>query len=461
MREDDRPTRTSSTTPRGDVADLIEGIRESAHRLTGAAADYDPLLDLIGDADLILLGEASHGTHDFYRERAAITRRLIVERGVVAVAVEADWPDAYRVNRYVRGASADASAREALADFRRFPAWMWRNTEVMAFVEWLRAHNDGLPPGAPKVGFYGLDLYSLHASMDAVLRYLETVDPPAARRARARYGCFDRVGADTQVYGLVTGAGLAKSCEDEVIAQLVEMQQKAADYARRDGRLADDDFFYAEQNARLVKNAEAYYRSMFAGDAPSWNLRDSHMVESLEALVAHLERSAGTAKIALWAHNSHLGDARATEMSQRGELNVGQLVRERYGRGAVLVGFTTDHGTVTAASDWGGPAERKRVRPALDGSYEAMFHATRLSRFLLLCRDHRPLSELLSAPALERAIGVIYRPDTERMSHYFYARLAEQFDAVVHFDETQALEPLERTAGWDAGEPPETYPFGV
>jgi erythromycin esterase-like protein len=371
----ENPTRAS---PAPAVDDLLDGIREAAHRLTGAAADYDPLLALIGDTRLVLLGEASHGTHDFYRERAAITRRLIVERGIVAVAVEADWPDAYRVNRYVRGASDDASAREALADFRRFPGWMWRNTEVLAFVEWLRAHNDALPPGALKVGFYGLDLYSLHASMDAVLRYLEAVDPPAARRARARYGCFDRVGADTRVYGLVTGAGLTKSCADEVIAQLVEMQQKAAEYARRDGRLAEDDFFHAEQNARLVKNAEAYYRSMFAGDAPSWNLRDSHMVESLEALAEYLERSAGPATIAVWAHNSHLGDARATEMSQRGELNVGQLVREGHGRNAVLVGFTTDHGTVTAASDWGGPAERKRVRPALDGSYEAIpCHAAR------------------------------------------------------------------------------------
>jgi erythromycin esterase-like protein/predicted phosphoribosyltransferase len=440
---------------------LALAVRRSARPLAGTARDYDPLMELVGDARLVLLGEASHGTHEFYRERAEITKRLIEEKGFAAVAVEADWPDAYRVNRYVQGANDDFDAIEALADFRRFPTWMWRNTEVVEFVEWLRAHNDALPQDAAKVGFYGLDLYSLRASMKAVLQFLEKVDPEAARRARERYACFDQFGEDTQVYGFVAGTGITKSCEEEVVSQLVELQRRAAEYARRDSRIAEDEVFYAEQNARLVKNAEAYYRSMFLEEVSSWNLRDRHMVETLEALLAHLERRRGRARIAVWAHNSHLGDARATEMSRRGELNVGQLVREKYGQGAVGIGFTTHHGTVTAASEWDAPAERKRVRPALAGSYEALFHAARPGRFLLTWRDGHPATEGLRESRLERAIGVIYRPETERMSHYFGARLPDQFDAVLHFDETRAVEPLEVTAEWEAGEPPETFPFGV
>ena len=438
----------------------MQAVRDAAHSLTGSAHDYDRLMDIIGDARFALIGEASHGTHEFYRERAQITKRLITEKGFMAVAVEADWPDAYRVNRYVRGVGDDADAVEALADFRRFPMWMWRNTDVVDFVEWLREHNDGLPPGATKVGFYGLDLYSLRASMEAVLRYLENLDPEAAKRGRARYACFDHFGDDAQVYGFAAGTGLAKSCEEEVVGELIELQRRAPEYARRDGQAADDELFYAEQNARLVKNAEAYYRSMFLEEVSSWNLRDRHMVETLDALVAHVDRQR-RAKIAVWAHNSHLGDARATEMARRGELNVGQLVRERYGLDAMLVGATTHHGTVTAASDWGAPAERKRVRPALPGSYEAMFHATGLARFLLAWRKGDAVWSSLHDPALERAIGVIYRPDTERASHYFYAQLRDQFDVVLHFDETGAVEPLERTAQWEAGEVPETYPFAV
>ena len=440
---------------------LVAAVRAAARPLTGAVLDYDPLLERIGDAPFVLLGEASHGTHEFYDTRAQITRRLIAEKGFTAVAVEADWPDAYRVNRYVRGATDDADAVEALADFQRFPTWMWRNTDVVAFVEWLRAYNAALPHGAPGVGFYGVDLYSLHAAMDAVLRYLERMDPQAARRARERYACFDHFGDVAQVYGFATRTGLAESCQDEVVSQLVELQRQAADYARRDGRAAEDEAFYAEQNARLVKNAEAYYRTMFLGHVSSWNLRDRHMVETLDALVAHLDRQLGRAKIVVWAHNSHLGDARATEMGQRGELNVGQLVRERHGRDAVSIGFTTHHGTVTAASDWGAPAERKRVLPSLAGSYEAAFHATGLARFVLIGLEGDAATEQLRAPRLERAIGVIYRPDTERGSHYFYARLPDQFDAVLHFEETRAVVPLERTAQWEAGEVPETFPFAL
>ena len=446
--------------PTADSA-LIKALSETAYPLAGSARDYDPLVGRIGEARFALLGEASHGTHEFYCERAEITKRLITEKNFVAVAVEADWPDAYRLNRYVRGASDDVDAVEALADFRRFPTWMWRNKVVVEFIEWLRAYNDALPQGAEKVGFYGLDFYSLHTSMKAVLRYLEKVDPEATKKARERYSCFDHFGEDTQAYGLMTRLNLSKSCEEEVVNQLIELQRRAGQFARSGGQFADDELFYAEQNARLVKNAEAYYRSVFLEEISSWNLRDRHMAETLDALVTHLGRKGRRAKLAVWEHNSHLGDARATEMGQRGELNVGQLTREKYGHEAVLVGFTTHHGTVTAASDWGKPAERKRVRPALAGSYEALFHTTGRDRFLLIPNDSDAMAQQLSAPRLERAIGVIYRPETERQSHYFRARLTDQFDAVLHFDETRAVKPLETTAEWEAGELPETFPFAV
>jgi erythromycin esterase-like protein len=443
------------------VANLI---RENLHPLIGAASDYDPLIRQIGDARFVLIGEASHGTHEFYRERAQITKRLIVEKGFTAVAVEADWPDAYRVNRYVRGTTSDAEAIDSLAGFKRFPTWMWRNADVLDFIGWLRAHNDALPNSNNKVGFYGLDLYSLHSSIEAVLGYLAKVDPEAAKRARYRYSCFDHFGENTQAYGYAASFDLTESCENEVISQLIDLRRRAADYASRDGRVAADDFFFAEQNARLVKNAEEYYRSMFRRSVPSWNLRDRHMAETLESLVAHLENQGQAAKVVVWEHNSHLGDARATEMGERGELNVGQLVRERHGSDAVLVGFSTYSGTVTAASDWDAPAERKRVRPALTDSYEALFHEVGTPRFQISLREKTAMASALMEPRLERAIGVIYRPETERQSHYFYARLADQFDALLHFDQTRAVEPLERTPEWkmeEVGEPAETFPSGL
>src|SRR3989440_1514755 len=438
---------------------IIDAVREAAQPLEGNARDYDPLLGLIGNASFCLLGEATHGTHEFYRERAEITKRLIKEKDFTAIAVEADWPDAFRVNRYVRGLSDDGSADEALSGFKRFPTWMWRNTVVVDFVEWLRDYNSSLPTNAAKVGFYGLDLYSLYTSIEAVLGYLNKIDPAAAKRARYRYSCFEHFAEDTQGYGYAANFGLTESCEREVIEQLIELRRRAADYANRDGRVAQDEFFFAEQNARLVLNAEQYYRSMFRGRVESWNLRDRHMAETLEALVTHLNAQGQTAKVAVWEHNSHLGDARATYMADYGELNVGQLVRERYGSEAVLVGFTTYKGTVTAASAWDGPAERKRVRPALEDSYEASFHNAGIPKFFLPLRI--PDSEAFRDSRLERAIGVIYLPRTERQSHYFEARLSDQFDAVIHFDETNALTPLERQALWETGEPPETYPTGV
>jgi erythromycin esterase-like protein len=445
-------------------AGVAKLIRENLHQLTGASSDYDPLIQQIGEARFVLIGEASHGTHEFYRERAQITKRLIQEKGFTAVAVEADWPDAYRVNRYVQGESEDAEAIESLAGFRRFPTWMWRNADVLDFIGWLRSHNDVLSFGVNKVGFYGLDLYSLHASIEAVLGYLAKVDPEAAKRARYRYSCFDHFGEDTQAYGYAASFDLTESCENDVVSQLVELRRRAADYASRDGRVAANDFFFAEQNARLVKNAEEYYRSMFRGSVSSWNVRDRHMAETLESLSDHLAMVGQQAKVVVWEHNSHLGDARATEMGQRGELNVGQLVRERHGRDAILIGFSTYTGTVTAASNWDAPAERKRVRPALKDSYEALFHEVGVPRFYISTREETTMASALNEPLLERAIGVIYRPETERQSHYFYARLADQFDAVLHFDETRAVEPLERTPEWkmeEVGEPAETYPSGL
>ena len=423
-------------------------------------SDYDKLIEFIGDARFVLLGEASHGTHEFYRERAQLTKRLIEEKGFAAVAVEADFPDANRVNRYVAGGSDDADAADALSGFKRFPQWMWRNADVLDFVGWLRSCNDDLSNDSAKIGFYGLDLYSLHASIEAVLTYLDKIDPDGAARARRRYSCFDHFGEDTQVYGYATAMNLAPSCENEVVSQLVELNRRASELALRDGRVAKDDYFFAEQNARLVKNAEQYYRTMYRSDISSWNLRDEHMMETLVSLERYLSSPTKPAKLVVWEHNSHLGDARATEMGRRGEWNVGQLTRERYGTNAILIGFTTYSGTVTAASNWDSPAERKRVRPALAGSVEAAFHESDLERFFLTMESGSSARSALRQPMLERAIGVIYRPETERQSHYFQAAVSDQFDAVIHIDETRAVEPLERTARWEAGETAETFPSG-
>ncbi|MBD2564417.1 MULTISPECIES: erythromycin esterase family protein [Nostoc] len=443
------------------ITNLVDVVRESAYRLTGAAADYDPLMNLIGDARIVLIGEATHGTHEFYKQRAEITKRLIQEKGFTAVAVEADWPDAYRVNRYVQDASEDPTPAEALSGFQRFPTWMWRNTDMLNFLNWLREYNDAIPENAVKVGFYGLDLYSMYASIEVVLEYLDQVDPETAQRARYRYSCFEHLGEDAQTYGYATSFGLTKSCEEEVVNVLEELQRRAAEYIQKDGEGAADELFYALQNARLVKNAEAYYRSMFQGRVSSWNIRDRHMAEMLDQLVAHFEQQGKPSKVVVWEHNSHLGDARATDMEVMGEVNVGQLVRDRYGDDAVLIGFTTYTGTVTAASNWGGTAELKLVRPALPGSYEALFHQTGVPQFLLLLKDNNPAITGLREAQLERAIGVIYQPETERISHYFYARLPDQFGAVIHIDDTKGVQPLDRTAYSDMEEAPETFPFAV
>ena len=446
-----------STTTRDP---MMKAIADVARPVTGTSDDYNGLLELVGTKRFVLIGEASHGTHEFYRERARITRRLVEELGFNAIAVEGDWPDAYRVNRYVMGMSADTNAEVALRDFRRFPAWMWRNHDVVHFVEWLRSRNDAHRHPATKARFFGLDLYSLRASMEAVVSYLDRVDPREARRARERYSCFDHVGGEGQAYGYALAHQAAIPCEDEVVAQLIELRRRADAYLRRDGWVAEDELFFAEQNAIVVRDAEEYYQQMYRAEVSSWNLRDRHMAATLDALAAHLERQFGLAKVVVWEHNSHVGDARATGMSARGELNVGQLARQRYRHDCLLIGFSTFDGHVTAASDWDGPAERKRVRPARSDSHEALLHRVGVPDFWVSTANPAAAA-VLRVPRLERAIGVIYRPETERQSHYFDARLADQFDVVIHQDHTHALEPLERTALWDRGEPPETFPTGI
>jgi erythromycin esterase-like protein len=428
----------------------------SAVPITSEPTTYDALVDRIGYARCVLIGEASHGTHEFYIERARMTRSLIERAGFNAIAVEADWPAAYRLNCFVRGSGKDRSADDALGDFLRFPRWMWRNEVVAAFAAWLRAHNARAPN---PVGFYGLDLYSMHESVDLVLRYLENVDPDAAKRARERYSCFDhRHGEDGQGYGAAVISGREESCERGVQEQLLELQRDQAEYVSGDTRLPEDAHFFALQNARLVANAERYYRTMFRGGPDSWNLRDSHMAETLDGLFDYLDQPRLPAKVVVWAHNSHVGDARHTEMGWSGQLTLGQLARERYGRDAFLVGLTTYEGTVTAASDWGAPAAVKRVVPGREDAYEGQLHDAGLRRDLLLFETGQEVDRR----RLERAVGVIYRPETERQSHYFQAELAGQFDAVAHLDRTRALWPLDREPGWvPEGEAPDTYPFGI
>ncbi|WP_226574567.1 erythromycin esterase family protein [Acuticoccus sediminis] len=440
---------------------LLAEIRSEALPLE-AAASLDRLVAMAADARFVLIGEATHGTDEFYSVRAEITQRLIRDHGFAAVAAEADWPDAYRVNRYVRGDAAIRDADDALSHFQRFPAWMWRNTVVRDFAEWLRGYNDGIALPALKAGFYGLDLYSLEASIAAVVAYLDKVDPRAATLAREHYACFDLGNTrNAQQYGYATMLGASPGCEEEVLAQLLSLRRKRYEYLTRDGFAAGEAYYCAEQNAAVVHNAERYYRTMFTGHVSSWNLRDRHMVSTLYGLADHLHVQRGEPpKIVVWAHNSHVGDARATEMGQRGEWNIGSLVREAHGRSAVLVGFSTHAGSVRAASEWDGPGEVKTVRPALQGSYEALFHEALGGDALVLLRDNEVLYRHLGLSRLQRAIGVLYLPQTERQSHYFFAQLPEQFDALIHIDQTRALLPLAPAAQAPEEEVFETYPTG-
>jgi erythromycin esterase-like protein len=408
------------------------------------------MFDRFADARVVLLGEASHGTSEFYRARAAITRHLIERHGFSIVAVEADWPDAAAIDRYVRHKTSATMAEQA---FRRFPTWMWRNTDVDAFVRWLRSHNAPLPPSR-QTGFYGLDLYNLSASIRAVLSYLDKTDPEAAKIARERYGCLTPWQNEPQTYGrMAISSGFAK-CEPGVVRMLNDLLKKEMEYRARDS----EGFLDAVESARLVRDAEAYYRAMYFGSAESWNLRDRHMFETLEHL---LDFKGAGAKAVVWAHNSHIGDASFTEMGRvREEINIGQLCREKFGDAAALIGFGTHTGTVAAAADWDGPMEVKRVVPSRPDSYERIAHDAALPRFLIDLREGKndDVRRALLDARLERFIGVIYRPETERLSHYSSAQLPRQFDAYVWFDWTRAVTPL--PAAPQSGEE-ETYPFGL
>jgi erythromycin esterase-like protein len=411
---------------------------------------FGSLFDRFASAKVVLLGEASHGTSEFYRARAAITRRLVEQHGFTIIAVEADWPDATAIDRQVRGLPALDGAEQP---FQRFPTWMWRNTDVAAFIDWL-GHWNSQQPIARRTGFYGLDLYNLRASISSVLDYLDRMDPEAAAVARQRYGCLTPWANEPQRYGRIALSRGYAPCEEAVVAMLRDVLTKRLEYSSQDPEL----FLQASASARLIKNAEAYYRAMYYGSAESWNLRDTHMFETLCAL---LEARGPTAKAVVWAHNSHIGDASKTEMGLlRDELNIGQLCRQRFGGQAALVGFGTHTGTVACANDWDEPMEIKQVNLSRPDSYERLAHDSGIGCFLLDLRASKndALIEALREPRLERFIGVIYRPDTERWSHYSSCALSEQFDAYVWFDKTTAVTPLPEQKQQGAEE---TYPFGL
>ena len=441
-RDRDIPSQPTSVRPLSSLlADACEPFGEIG------SADLGALMERIGDARVVLLGEATHGTSEFYRMRARITRELIERKGFTIVAAEADWPDAARIDHYIR--YLEHPAPDWIA-FTRFPTWMWRNQEVRELVDWLHDHNEELP-AERRVGFYGLDLYSLFTSISAVLTYLEEVDPRTATVARHRYACLSPWESDPATYGYAALTERYRSCESDVVHMLRELLARRLHYLGADG----ERYFDAVQNARLVEQAERYYRLMYYGGAVSWNHRDTHMFETLKRVIE--ARGAGS-KAIVWAHNSHVGDATATEMGARGELNIGQLCRQEFGNAVYAIGFGTDHGTVAAASDWGAAMEIKQVRPSILRSYEQLCHSTGIPRFLVGLRAEGELRDRLLEPQLERAIGVIYRPETELASHYFMAHLPRQFDEYIWFDETRAVQPLksQEVAGM-----PDTYPYGL
>ena len=427
-------------------------IREAAEPFSEIRGDnFGSLIERIGDSRLVLIGEATHGTSEFYRIRAEITKELIQRRRCRFVAIEADWPDAVRIDQYVRRlAPVDGHQWQA---FARFPTWMWRNREVLDFIEWLREYNLGIDDPQRRVGFYGLDLYSVFTSIRAVLDYLDRVDPEAARTARLRYSCLTPWEGDPALYGRMAVGGRYRVCENEAVAALTDLLKQRLKYAQYDGA----HFMDAVQNARLVANAERYYRVMYYGGAASWNLRDRHMFDTLDLLL-HFHGDDSSAVV--WEHNSHLGNAAYTQMGASGEINVGQLCRERFGDAAYLIGQGTDHGTVAAAHNWDEPVEIMQVRAAHPDSYEHLFHKSRLAACFLPLREPRKsdVRVELSAARLERAIGVIYRPDTELASHYFHAELAHQFDEFIWFDRTEAVHPITTS---EARRFPPEHPFFV
>ena len=437
-------TQTEETLP-----ELI--YKSSEHFANLEDVNLENLMERIGDSRIVLLGEASHGSAEFYDMRARITKELIEKKGFTIIAAEADWPDAAHVNSYVHGKEPDALLQRQ--PFSRFPTWMWANDSVLNFTHWLKAHNDKIGSSDEKVGFYGLDLYSVYSSMEVVLQFLEKVDPKTAEVARIRYGCLMPWAEDLSLYSRAVITKQYRECEREVLIILQNLLEKRIEYSLQDG----ENFFNAEQNAKLVANAERYYRTMYYAKSNSWNQRDQHMFEILQDV---LQFRGPESKAVIWAHNSHIGDASATQMSASGEINIGQLIRQKYGDKAYNIGFGTDHGTVSAASEWGGPLEIKKVQPSHIDSYERVFHEVKSDNFLLPLR--KPLQKLtrkkLLQERLERAIGVIYRPETELQSHYFYASLPNQFDEYIWFDETHAVEALTKETIKGV---PDTFPFGL
>jgi erythromycin esterase len=442
--------RLLTAEPPGATRELVEQVARMALSLQ-EQADLDPLLERVGAARYVLLGEASHGTAEYYRWRSQLSQRLICEKGFSLIAVEGDWPDCYRVNRYIRGLpNSGADVREVLEAFARWPTWMWANEEIVELSEWLHRHNSGLPE-EKKVGFYGLDVYSLWESLYAVLGYLRKADPSALPVARRAFACFEPYGEDVQEYARAT-ALVPTSCEDEVVALLEGLRSKEPRY-RADGR---DEFFAAEQNALVVKNAEAYYRAMVQGGPDSWNIRDQHMTETLERLMSH---HGPDAKAVVWEHNTHIGDARATDMADDGMANVGQLVRERHSReGVVLVGFGSYRGSVIAGREWEAPMEKMAVPAGRPGSWEDVLHRAGEPDKLLLLDESRCAGEFLEERG-HRAIGVVYHPEREQFGNYVPTILPRRYDAFCFIDETHALHPLRLHPALE--KVPETYPWGV
>jgi erythromycin esterase-like protein len=430
---------------------LSETVSSFARPLHGYE-DLDPLIERVGDSRFVLLGEASHGTAEFYDWRRLISQRLIREKGFSFVAVEGDWPDCYRVNRYVKNyPESGHDAHEVLHAFERWPTWMWANREVVTLAEWLRRHNASVADDG-KAGFYGLDVYSLWESMQAVLGYLSKIDSSALAAARKAFECFEPYADDAQEYARATVWAPA-SCEDDVVRMLEDLRRQKPQYDH-DGR---DAYFNAEQNALVAKNAEHYYRTMVRGDSPSWNVRDRHMVETLNRL---LEHHGPESKAIIWEHNTHIGDARYTDMAATGMVNVGQLVREEHAaEGVVLIGFSSYAGSVIAADQWGAPMRRMRVPPGRSGSWEDVLHrATPPDKLLIF--DARNRERGLLEERGHRAIGVVYRPDYEGYGNYVPTVLPYRYDALLFIDESHAVHPLHMPIE-AVHELPETYPSGM
>lgn len=423
----------------------LSQIRRNAYEILDNPQDFDALINAVGDSHFVLLGEATRGTHEFYKARAQFTLRLIEEKSFSAVAVEADWFDACRVNRYVRSISDDSDPMTALNDFKGFPQWMWRNTDVADFISVLKYLNEGKTP-QKQVGFYGLDLYGLYASFQKIIQYLDGFDPDAAEKARQHFSGFEQYGPESTKYGMAKSY-VSEESINQVVKQLEEIRRIRAKGVSDSGFTHQEELFFTDQNAKMASDAEVYYRTMFSDRVSSWNLRDKYMCNTINSLANHINQYKEP-KIIIWEHNSHIGDARATEANRYGELNVGQLIREKYKADAFLIGFTTNRGTVAAASFWDGPVEKKDLTPSLVESYEHLFHRSEIPDFYLLLRNNEQLS-FLQQERLQRAIGAVYMPKTEPNRHYFNTSITNQFDAVIHFDHTMSIQPLDRNSGWE------------